>query len=55
MISTKCQYHDAVSKFKWCIFEKWFFINRIKQIMMKINPIFTCNPWNPVVMKKIDP
>ena len=55
MISTKCQYHEAVSKWIWWIFEKWFFVNRIKHVIKKINPIFTCDPWNPVVIKKIDP
>lgn len=30
IISTKCQYNDTVSKFKWSIFEKWFLFNRKK-------------------------
>jgi len=31
------------------------FLNRIKEIVKKIEPMITCNPWNPVAMKNVDP
>lgn len=53
--STKCQYHAAASNPKWWYEEKWFFIERIKQINKKIVPINTWIPWNPVAIKNVDP
>lgn len=54
-ISTKCQYQAAASNPKWWIFEKWINKFRKKQINKKVVPIITCNPWNPVAIKKVDP
>jgi hypothetical protein len=28
---------------------------RVKEIIKKVVPIRTCNPWNPVAMKNVDP
>lgn len=36
-------------------FEFTIFINRTKDTIRKMDPIITCNPWNPVVIKKILP
>lgn len=53
--STKCQYQAAASNPKWWLGEKCNFIcrNNIKKIN-KV-PMITCNPWNPVAIKKVDP
>jgi len=53
--STKCQYQDANSKPKWCLTVKWKFKNLIKQTNIKILPIITCSPCNPVKEKNADP
>jgi hypothetical protein len=39
----------------WWICEICNFIIRIKFKIRKIVPIITCNPWNPVAIKKEDP
>lgn len=53
--STKCQYHAAASKPKWCLDVKWYFNCRSRQIIRKVEPIITWRPWNPVAMKNVDP
>lgn len=53
--STKCQYHKVASNWKWWINEKWLFNDRKKDVDSIIIPIRTWRPWNPVVIKKIDP
>ena len=53
--STKCQYHIANSKPKWCFIPKWPFHNLNKQYVKKHVPIITWKPWNPVATKKIVP
>jgi len=53
--STKCQYHAAHSKpTKWAA-EFTKFENRFNEITKNEVPIITCNPWNPVAMKKVEP
>ena len=53
--STKCQYHAAASNPKWWVLVKWLYTILKKEINIKIVPIKTWNPWNPVVIKKQDP
>ena len=53
--STKCQYQAAASNPIWCSFVKWPSIHLIKQTNMKIVPTITCNPWKPVIIKKVEP
>jgi len=53
--STKCQYHAAHSKPVMCSFEFLRRLRRISEIIRKVDPIKTCNPWNPVAIKKVDP
>lgn len=53
--STKCQYHEAASNPKWCEAEKLIVISRLVEYIMKIVPITTCIPWNPVAMKNVVP
>ena len=53
--STKCQYHAAASNPKWWWLEKWWLSNRKKHTARKVVPIITCNPWNPVATKKVEP
>ena len=51
--STKCQYHIANSKPKWCFILKCPFHNLIKQINKKKVHTNTWNPWNPVAIKNV--
>ena len=53
--STKCQYHALASKPKWWILENWKFIWRYAITLIKVVPIITCNPWNPVATKNVLP
>ena len=53
--STKCQYHAADSKPKWCVEVKWFNIILIKDTNNEIVPTKTWKPWKPVAMKKVEP
>lgn len=53
--STKCQYRIDDSRPMWCSAVKWYAIIRKNATAMKIVPIITWNPWNPVEKKKHDP
>jgi len=53
--STKCQYHAAASKPKWCVVVKWYLIKRIKQTVKNNVPMITWKPWNPVAIKNVEP
>lgn len=34
---------------------KWYLIRRRRQTSRNVEPIITCNPWNPVVTKNVEP
>lgn len=34
---------------------KWNLIRRRRQTDRKEDPMITCNPWNPVATKKVEP
>ncbi len=53
--STKCQYHAAISNPMWWVWEIFFLIIFLKFTIKNVVPIMTCNPWNPVATKKIEP
>jgi len=54
-MSTKCQYQAAASNLKWWVWESCPLFMRIKLIDKKIDPIITCIPWKPVVIKNVVP
>lgn len=53
--STKCQYQEAASNPKWWDLVKWDKFNLNRHTSKNSVPIITCNPWNPVATKKVDP
>lgn len=53
--STKCQYQAAHSNPTIWLFEFNILVNRTRDTVRNTEPIITCNPWNPVVMKKTLP
>lgn len=53
--STKCQYQAAASNPKWWVLEKWFKLWRTRHTNRNSVPIITCNPWNPVAIKNVEP
>jgi hypothetical protein len=53
--STKCQYHAAASNPKWWFDEKCNVVCRRRHVVRKVVPIITCNPWNPVATKNVNP
>lgn len=54
-MSTKCQYQIAPKRPIWRTFLNIPFISRIKQTNKNKVPTITCNPWNPVAIKKVEP
>jgi len=53
--STKCQYQAAASNPKWWFDEKCSVVCRRRHVVRNVVPIITCNPWNPVATKNVDP
>ena len=54
-MSTKCQYHAAVSNPTWFKLFISALTNRIKHSQSNLNPTITCNPCKPVSKKKQHP
>ena len=52
--STKCKYHAAASRPKWCLSLNSKFICRINITNKNKVPTIKCNPLNPVAIKNID-
>lgn len=38
-----------------CVGDTTILLNRASETIKNKDPISTCNPWNPVAMKKVDP
>ena len=53
--STKCQYQAAHSNPVTCVGDVNLLIIRLVVAIRNVVPIRTCNPWNPVAMKNVDP
>ena len=53
--STKCQYHAAHSNPMRCSLVLFSFLNRFSEMAKKMDPRITCNPWNPVAIKNLEP
>ena len=49
-ISTKCQYHAADSKPKWCVDVKWLKTIRKRDTIKQQVPMKTWKPWKPVAI-----
>jgi len=53
--STKCQYHAAHSNPVKCSSLLFMVFSRNKLTIKNVEPMITCNPWNPVAMKNVEP